>query len=274
MAIASSRMNDALQLWDLSDRRMIREIDLGGSQHRSIEISPDGSLVAIGFGISLEKMTRIPTGFPGATDETQTIVEIRKFDSGEVLHEFRERISDMSHGNTVYLAFTPDGERVIFSDSTTVRIWEIESGRLQLRFSVGKGFDRPFDLSPDGRLLATLGPTATGARAVAEIGRIEDRSNSITLWDLESGEPVRRIATDEAAGEEIRLLPNNRGALTLTEMRDVVRLYDLQTGEIAREYRIEPDRGFSDITVAPDGRSFAVAVSDGTVLTYPIPEIP
>jgi WD40 repeat protein len=266
--------NLKLETWSLVDRRRIREFDFGGERFRSYVISPDGALVATAFTLDLEMYVRARSRQQGAADETQTILQIWEVDSGDQLHEFKGSARDMTINNFAYVAFTPDGERIVYSDSTTVRVWDVATGALRIRFDVGEGFDRPFDLSADGKLLAALGPS----RRPFQIGRLGGRTsagdNAIALWSLESAELARRIDVDEAAGEEIRLLPNNRGALTLTEMRDVVRLYDLQTGEIAREYRIEPDRGFSDITVAPDGRSFAVAVSDGTVLTYPIPEIP
>jgi WD40 repeat protein len=60
-------------------------------------------------------------------------------------------------GDILDFAYTPDGASLITAESTTVRVWEMETSTQRLSLSPGDGGTaaiRSLALSPDGRWLA------------------------------------------------------------------------------------------------------------------------
>jgi hypothetical protein len=118
-------------------------------------------------------------------------------------------------------------------------------------------------LAPDGRRLVTLR------------GEESEGGGELAFWNVETGEAARRIPMPGGAGREIAIAPDGRRAVIGSGLNARYAIWDVEVGcELGR---IEPPRGLNihglGLAVAPDGRSVAIGLADGTVLVYPMPEI-
>lgn len=141
----------ALRLWDLETLRKIHTRSKHESNVKSICLSPDGVLIALG-------------GTEG-TIELWDLVQDKERDS---------LMGSLRAGAVVDLAFSPDGLSLASSSGNkSIYIWDLASGRPTASIR-GKGsgtYNMKF--SPDGRNLATWG-----------------KSTEIELWDSEYGNVI------------------------------------------------------------------------------------
>jgi hypothetical protein len=77
-----------------------------------------------------------------------------------------------------------------------------------------------------------------------------------------------------AVGRQLAIAPDARRAVTYSVEMTHYTIWDLESGREMQ--RIEPPRGLgmNAMAMAPDGRSFAVGLNDGTILIYPMPPNP
>ncbi|WP_438042774.1 WD40 repeat domain-containing protein [Sorangium sp. So ce128] len=143
--------------------------------------SPDQRLIAVAGFASSDDST-IPTTYTGIA------VRIHDAATTEVLHELA------GHEHPVRtLAFFPDNRRLATADEQgSIRFWDVETGdpieEFLERSSGGTGdidiHDGEIALSPDGRYLAS---------AATNWGLTPGHTGTITIFDIEKHEPVRRL---------------------------------------------------------------------------------
>jgi WD40 repeat protein len=139
------------------------------------------------------------------------------------------------------VAFTPDGRRVIASNGDgSVTLWDAETGE-EFR-TIGRAGPSALavlaiDMSPDGELIATTGPTAK-------------------VWDAETGEEVFSIRSDDEV-EDVAWSPD--GTLVAAgSFGGHVKIVDRSGREVAL-LREDPGFRFSTVRFSPDGRLLATA---------------
>ena len=155
------------------------------------------------------------------------------------------------------LAFLPDGKSLLsindpWWDKPSVRLWEISSGRLLSQFALDADLAcRPIP-SPDRRHIATAGP------------------NGISVYDLRSGEPVRRFgeAVHDRHGEWRKFAYVCNGTmLALERDKGRVELWDIaaakKVGMIKPLRRSENPLTLKTLLPSPDGNLVAVTVAGG-----------
>ena len=234
-------------LYDIETGDMIRALDGAGRAINNVAISPDGRL---GFG---------------ASDSGN--VFIWDLDTGDTLGNL-----DGHNGLVLSVAVSPDGRTVIAgaADGAVIQ-WNVATGQIVNRFAQSgqpwsldfrdgssaatgssEGYARLWDLS--GRWLQARWAdpqspgTATGANAeiltlsISPDGRYAIssaaeqgswRDPALTLWDYETGRPVRRFDIGDNVPFEAAFTPDSRRVLV--GFQDAtLGLYDVESGALLR----------------------------------------
>lgn len=159
---------------------------------------------------------------------------------------------------TLALAFAPDGRTLASGDHHgTIRIWDLESGRILTELTGHSGRVHVLDFSADGRSLASAA---------------DDRL--FRLWDVETGE--QRLAYESPQGNVIPFVPRLGRALVGFQPGDrtlatadfrgatTLGLWDAETGE-GRVVRGEM-LSLWPFQYAPDARRLLAADPEGLAL--------
>ena len=243
--------------------------------------SPDGTQLAVALqAIYPAPAATMPRGNLDAIERPIWIVDA---DTGEVLHELADdRI-------TYYLAYTPDGSKLVVGSGYLLRVWDVASATLLFETEL-PDFPNGWAMTPDGEELAIM-----------------TRRAGISFYDLNSGENVHNIAVDasvmawlaihptdaqlisgEINGRPFLLDPEDgtplyrfgaprarlvatspRAPLVATADIRTITLYDLNTQHPLREFT-GADHFITDIAFSLDGTRLAAREESGHLLLWDV----
>jgi len=115
-----------------------------------------------------------------------------------------------SDRDALELRFSKDGQKLLGS-GWKLLIWDVASGRLVTRNPGHLGAFSSLDVSPDNRLMATIGCQADA---------------KVQLFDFETGVLQRQLAPHELCGHAVRFSPNGQYVVTASE-DESVHFYDV-----------------------------------------------
>jgi WD40 repeat protein len=252
---AISVSNDTtLRIWDVHTGEELRRIDTG-ELISSLALSPDEKLAAAGIWTS--------SGF-----------HLWSLESGEKVQTFE----GLEGARVGYLAFSPDGRRIVSSSHHKItRLWDLETGEETRRFQT-TGHPMGATYSPDGRFIVTQDPDKNILVSEAESGetvhvlRTRDTGETlrtafspdgrqlvtgsqigaVRLWDLSTGKEIGRFSGHSRAVVAVVFTPDGRHIISGSIERSL-RVWEIASGrEVAR---IQSDtRRFLYLAVSPDGR--------------------
>ena len=163
--VVSCSQDGSVKLWDIANKRVVRDFTGHGKNVWGVCVSPDGELVAAGSG--------------GWNDKEPGNIIIWRRDTGEILHTLSGHMAAVTQ-----LRFTSNSKRLVAgSGHATQRkgelvIWDVERGQILKKIRAGETAIRGLDLSPDDRRIATCGV-----------------DGQIHLWDADSAEHLRVVGS-------------------------------------------------------------------------------
>ncbi len=153
------------------------------------------------------------------------------------------------------MAFTPEGDQLIFTNQDhSWHVFDVATGTIVRSF--GRDNVREFELSPNGRILATLSRKDLPGYAVAE--------KSVRLWDVATGEELGQIAGDPPAAYRLHFTSDSR-ALFVQQTNDNGRfgIWELST----RQMRASIPGG-SPYALSNNERLIAYQIGTGTIAVW------
>ena len=215
--LASGSWDTTVRLWDVATGELRETLTEHMDKINSVAFSPDGSTLAT-----------------LSADETIKLWDLTTGDTPRVQREIRQQAGR--------IAFSPDGAMLAARCADGVlRLWDAATGELQRRLESSRSLDR-FAFSPDGSLVA------------ASQGLSVDKSNSVEVWDLSTGETV---GTMDGCGFVAFSADNS--LLVADTPNQAVRFWDVGTGKCLFTIPEKLSMGGYPKAFSPDGLFFASA---------------
>ncbi len=255
MTFIDLSVTDVLRLYDLGSGKEIRQLQLKSYLHEpcySVAFLPDSRHVVLPGEIS-----------NGSDRAGMQLLEVWDVIRGERIRTFEKPSSNTSWVSRI--AVSADGKKVLASYiDYTVRLWDVETGKLLRTFDNNKLDHRyslnrvalPVALSPDGKLA---------------IFRGDPEDKEFAVWNLETGQVVRKGVRDTGAGRDffVAFCPSGKYVVTKKELDDsgqqgaaasshCLSLCDMATGKEVRTFATAA----SSIAFRDDGK-YLVSSTDG-----------
>jgi WD40 repeat protein len=269
-----------IQQWQRRGR-LLGHSDL--SSVKSIAISPDGSLILSGaddgslrlwnleaqaeierFQISemLFSMAVSPDGERLLMGDVNGEAILWDIEGGEVIRRFKGGDYPVTPGG---VAFSPDGRLalVITSDifggsgTSSLVLWDTETGEEVQRFKEHVTYARSAAFSPDGRTVLSGSQSLDGSM-----------QGDLLLWDAETGQVVRRFETTE---DITRIVFNADGSRALTGSAYFAnaRLWDVGSGQEINQFEGAVSLVFG-VAFGPDERTVLTGSQDGNLTLWDV----
>ncbi|MHB1422295.1 MAG: sigma-70 family RNA polymerase sigma factor [Gemmataceae bacterium] len=271
--LLAARDERSICLLDSTTGRLVRRIQ---SKEDVLAFSPDGKLAVT-----------------GSKDNT---VDLWEIESGRRIFQLKGHKAPVCDA-----AFAADSRKLITIDlSKKIGHWDFVEGKLRKYLDTAAPNHRTFRLSPDGRTLAVvpsrreavrlydtetgkLRCTLQGAPAAARYGlafnpdsRIlatdwaEDWAEQVTisLWDADTGKPLRRFIVPEGSANSLCLAADGRTLATRASNNSTSHLWDSITGKPVLTWPAHDGR-INALQFTPDGRQL-VSSDHKTLRTWDI----
>jgi len=234
MVFTGDDADRGMKVWDARSGERVRNVPRPAGVIRTVAWSPDGRLLAA-----------------GGSNKTVTLWDAT---TGREVHTLRGH-TDVVHS----IAFSPDSKTLVSGSSDkTVRLWDVGKGTEVRALSLPgpPAGAKPIPgmpcqvfavaFSPDGKAVA-----AGGGDGLSEAGEM-------VLWDAGTGKLLRRLlGADEHEVFSVAFSPDGK-LLAGGTTAGSIRLFDVRTGEVRREFRGGDQlRG---LAISPDGRTLAAAI--------------
>jgi WD40 repeat protein/serine/threonine protein kinase len=234
--VATGAEDSLVKIWDVGGGNLLRTLQGRPADPRrrwrmvgSMAFSPDGSLLAVGFGWPT---MQVP--------DYHQIVQLWDVGSGR-------EVCTLPHKNTVpSLAFSPDGKILAAAcHDRTVRLWSVGTWR-EVRMLQGPIAFHAAVFSPGGKELATASEDGT-----------------LQLWQVDTGQLLRTFKGHALATVSATFSPDGK-TLASASVDRTIKLWDVVSG---RELRTITGHAnwVTSVAFSPDGNQLASASFDNTV---------
>ena len=189
-----------------------------------------------------------PDGRYGLSGDADGVIFLWNLETGEPLRRLEGHTDRVDS-----LAFTPDGRQAVSaSQDKTLIHWDLETGQVIRQMSGHESGINTVAVSPDGLQVAS----GSGGNYIEDQAGIA-KDNSVRLWDLHSGEEMRRFDIFSDGVTDISFTPDSR-SLAIATIADGFLILDLETGKVL----LRPgatEEGITGVVVSPDGETVLTA---------------
>jgi WD40 repeat protein len=201
--------------WDLTNGTLRAKIDLPDSPS---DLSPDGSLAVVLSDYRREiEDPRDETPSLWDTAAGKERIKLKVKSTGIHIRDRRDYAAGM--------AFSPDGRTLATrvdditaqGEQETIAIWDVKTGELRSRLRMPALPLKRIELSPDGRMLLTIG-----------------YEQALHVWDIETGKIVLDWPTHDQVVKSVAFTLDGRHLVT-AGVEGPVRLWDVATGRQVRQ---------------------------------------
>lgn len=267
--LAVSQPNGRVTILQLKDLRPLKNIQAGGNLVTALEFFPDDKKLAVGVATT-------------ETDKSRnTGVEVWTLDSPD-----RPSFFSVPRWHVNAISISPDQARIGALSFSGGILWDVVSGKVDVRLPDRPGNETVIRFAPDGKSVVTGGrdgvihlqsleKNGTVKRFIGHRGEVTEilfyktnqlvsasRDKTIRIWDIGKQQPVRTLRGHTWEVSDIDIAPGSSW-LVSSSWDKTIRLWDLDK-QSDRWLNAHPHEIFN-LTVSPDGRRFATASYDGTV---------
>ncbi len=247
----------------------IRKIELGRDHLQRLAISPDGKRLAVVFegeqaliSYDLETGKQLPEPIPG---HRGTVYGVECAPDGSLVSfgcDRTVRTWDVKQGKSVAqvavgldlngrtFALSADGRRVAVrnDDVKSIGIYDRLTGKRQRNIPTDPFSNQRLVFSPDGRLLAGIGPS----------------SRSAEVWDVDTGKPLMKVQARNSCNSVAGAFSPDGRTFAFGD-GNLVRMFDTLTWKEGPRIQVVTPWGFSSsgLAYSPDGRMIATASEFG-----------
>ncbi len=274
--IASVSEDSAVRLWQAEGGRQLRTLGSGSTGSLdAVAFSADGQIIAASGYDGVIRLWQTMTGMVAAelsghsryvsrlafsadgrwlaSASYDNTLRFWKIDLGQRLFLWQRIkaqpvhvLTNVHSGWVCSIAFSPDGQELAsVGEDGTVKVWQIEPGRLLRTFEGHEGMAKAVTFSPSGRIIASSGTDKT-----------------IKLWNAQGGGLLRTISV---RSEVNALLFSRRGQAVIGAQSDCnIRLWQVSTGEPIGLLANHSDI-VHGIALSPDGNTLVSGSADKTI---------
>jgi WD40 repeat protein/transcriptional regulator with XRE-family HTH domain len=218
--VAANSRDGKVRIWSLPGGRL-RHTFTGYDSGEVAAFSPDGGTLAVAFARGADGMIGLLDPVTGRKLRTITVPD----------------------GSVRGIAFSPDGRTVAAASVTTVRVWDVATGRKRRGFT-GHPYPEAVAFGPDGRTVAAAG-----------------LDGLVRVWDVATGRT--RTVGGRIDGRAVAFSPDGR-TYAVVRAGGSVQLREVATGILRHTLKDVPV-GMNGLAFAPDGRTIAVPSPGDTV---------
>jgi WD40 repeat protein len=249
--VVTASRDGTARLWSIATGNELKVFENRGVAIRSAALTRDGSLMVLGGRDGTVSFWALgnrsaPASIRAQKDTVRvavspdsSLVLTGGWDGTVTLHTIETGAEllriDAHEGAIVSVAFSPDQKHFLTAGRDAVaRLWSVRTGAEEKVFRGHGSSILAARFSPDGRMVVT--GSGEGIWGEGTTLDLENADNTVRLWDVATGDELRRFVGHEDAVRGVDFSAN--GSRILTNGRDsTIRLWDARSGKLIRRIR-------------------------------------
>ena len=168
------------------------------------------------------------------------------------------------------MSITPDGKNTISGSwDKTLNVWDIESGQCLKKLEGHMDLVRSVSITPDGKKAVSGSGGITYPKGIdIDIPFSGSADNTLRVWDIESGQCLKRLEGHTYPVESVSITSNGEKAVSGSG-DETLRVWDIKSGQCLKE--LEGHTGaVICVSITPDGKTAVSGSVDMTVRVWDI----